>query len=169
MAVDKHDLRLDAGRWVGHLPDCSRPARHNYSLCHSNPMTDEQHQLRNTWVSPFDTKLGLEVTFVSAQRVIGRAPVAGNTQPFGLWHGGATAAIMETLGSLGANAHAGPGRRAVGTELNVSHLRSTTQGWVHAQASAVHLGRTSAVYQIDVRDDEGQLLASGRLSCRLLD
>ncbi len=131
-------------------------------------MTDEQYPPPSTWVSPFDAKLGLEISSVSAQRVIGRVPVDGNTQPFGLWHGGASAAVMETLGSLGANAHAGRGRRAVGAELNVSHLRSVTQGWVHAQATALHLGRTSAVYQIDLRDDEGRLLASGRLSCRLI-
>ena len=96
-------------------------------------------------------------------------PVAGNTQPFGLWHGGASAVMVETLGSLGGAAHAGAGRRAVGTELNISHLRSARSGWVHGVATALHLGATSAVYQVELTDDDGRLLASGRLSCRILD
>ncbi|WIY81634.1 PaaI family thioesterase [Propionimicrobium sp. PCR01-08-3] len=118
--------------------------------------------------SPLDDKLGVEITEQSAQRVSGRAPVDGNTQPYGLWHGGASAVLVETLGSLGAAAHAGPDRHAVGTELNVSHLRSVRSGWVHGVATAIHLGSTSAVYRIELTDDDGRLIASGRLSCRLL-
>ncbi len=120
-------------------------------------------------ISDYERKLGLEVIDWEASRVVGRAPVEGNTQPHGLWHGGASATIIETLGSLGAAAHAGPGRRVVGLELNVSHLRSARQGWVHGEAKALHLGRTTAVYQVDLTDDDGRLIASGRLSCRILD
>ncbi len=123
----------------------------------------------NTSASPFDDKLGLEITELTAQRVRGRAPVEGNTQPIGLWHGGASATMVETLGSLGASAHAGNDRKTVGTELNVSHLRSAREGWVHGVATAVHLGATSAVYQIELSDDEGRHLATGRVSCRILD
>lgn len=132
-------------------------------------MTVMHYPSPDQWVGPLDAKLGLEVTSVTADRATGRAPIDGNTQPFGLWHGGATATIMETLGSLSANAHAGPSRQAVGTELNVSHLRSATRGWVHGEATAVHRGRTSAVYTIELRDDNNVLLATGRLSCRILD
>lgn len=145
--------RTDTPRWV----------------CDSCHMTDQQYPSPDLWVGPLDAKLGLEVASVTANRATGRAPVDGNTQPFGLWHGGATATIMETLGSLAANAHSGPGRQAVGTELNVSHLRTARQGWVHGEATALHLGRTSAVYSIELRDDDAALLASGRLSCRILD
>lgn len=119
--------------------------------------------------NPLDAKLGVEITGVSPQHVTGRAPVAGNTQPFGWWHGGASGVLVETLGSLGANAHAGDGQRAVGTELSISHLRSVDSGWVHGEATAVHLGRSSAVYRVDLRDDAGRLIASGRLSCRIID
>lgn len=119
--------------------------------------------------SAFDAKLGLEITELTAERVCGSAPVAGNTQPLGLLHGGASATMVETLGSLGTVVHAGPKRRAVGTELNLSHLRSVAHGRVHGVATALHLGRTSTVYRVELTDDEGRLLASGRLSCRILD
>ena len=134
-----------------------------------NPMTESEIAQFDVPDSPFDTKLGLEITERSAERVCGRAPVAGNTQPYGLWHGGASAVMVETLGSLGGAAHAGAGRRAVGTELNISHLRSARSGWVHGVATALYLGTTSAVYQVELTDDDGRLLASGRLSCRILD
>lgn len=118
--------------------------------------------------SAYDDKLGLTVTLLTPETVEGWAPVEGNTQPMGLWHGGASATMMETLGSLGANAHGGD-RPAVGTELSVSHLRSARSGRIHGSAQAVHLGRTSAVYQIDLTDDDGRRIATGRLTCRILD
>lgn len=132
-------------------------------------MTAATPQWATQLISPFDEKLGLEFTELTAERVAGRAPVAGNTQPFGLWHGGASATLVESLGSLGATVHAGPHRRAVGTDLNISHLRSAREGWVHGVATAIHLGRTSAVYQVELTDDHGRLLAIGRLGCRILD
>ncbi len=115
--------------------------------------------------SALDSKLGLEITEWTAQRVAGKAPVEGNTQPMGLWHGGASATMIETLGSLGANAHGTP---AVGTELNVTHLRAVRSGWVHGVATAVHLGRSTAIYQVELSDDQGRRIATGRLSCRIL-
>lgn len=132
-------------------------------LCHSGVMEARDPLMS----SALDEKLGLEITSATAERVTGRAPVTGNTQPMGLWHGGASAVMVETLGSVAANLHAGDGA-AVGTEINVSHLRPATSGWVHGTAQAIHLGRTSAVYQVDLTDDQGRLIATGRLSCRIL-
>lgn len=118
--------------------------------------------------SALDHKLGTVLTQVSAQTVCGFAPVQTNTQPAGMWHGGASAALMETLASVGATLHAGPQQIAVGTELSLSHLRAVRAGNVYGTATAVHLGRSTATYVIELRDDEGQLVASGRLSCRIL-
>lgn len=118
--------------------------------------------------SALDEKLGLEITSASPQQVSGRAPVLGNTQPMGLWHGGASAVMVETLGSIAANLHAGDTASAVGTEINVTHLHPASRGWVHGTARAVHLGRTSAVYQVDLSDDEGHPVATGRITCRIL-
>ncbi len=119
-------------------------------------------------ISPYDSKLGLQVDRVSPELATGSAPVEDNTQPGGLWHGGASATLIETLGSLAASQHAGS-RQAVGTELNVSHLRAVRAGRVHGTATALHLGRTSAVYQVALTDDTGRLIATGRVSCRILD
>jgi uncharacterized protein (TIGR00369 family) len=114
-------------------------------------------------------RMGITAHDVTPERASGSMPVAGNTQPHGLLHGGATAALAETLGSLAASAHAGPDRIAVGIELNVTHHRSAGQGFVHGAATALHLGRSLATYQISVHDDEGRLLASARLTCMVLD
>jgi 1,4-dihydroxy-2-naphthoyl-CoA hydrolase len=114
-------------------------------------------------------KLGIEMLEISAGRAVGRMPVAGNTQPIGLLHGGATAALAETLGSFAAVAHAGPGRYAVGLELNATHHRSAREGWVIGTATAIHLGRSTATYEIAVADESGRRVCTSRLTCMLLD
>ena len=114
-------------------------------------------------------RLGITVDEVSPQRATGSMPVAGNTQPCGLLHGGASAALAETLGSYAATAHAGPGRAAVGLELNATHHRAVRGGAVHGVATALHLGRTTASYEIVVSDDEGRRVCTARLTCVVLD
>ncbi|TDE90400.1 hotdog fold thioesterase [Occultella glacieicola] len=114
-------------------------------------------------------KLGIEMLEIGAERTVGRMPVAGNTQPAGLLHGGASAALAETLGSFAAIAHAGPGRYAVGLELNATHHRSAREGWVTGTATALHLGRSTASYEIAVADESGRRVCTSRLTCMLLD
>src|SRR5690606_20802549 len=114
-------------------------------------------------------RLGITVLEVSAERATGSMPVAGNTQPYGLLHGGASAALAETLGSYAAAAHAGPGRAAVGLELNATHHRAVRSGAVHAVATALHLGRTTASYEIVVSDEDGRRVCTARLTCVVLD
>jgi uncharacterized protein (TIGR00369 family) len=111
--------------------------------------------------------LGIEIISVTADTVIATMPVAGNTQPYGLLHGGASAALAETVGSLGAMAHASPDAIAVGVDLNITHHRGVTEGMVTATASALHKGRTVANYAISITDDEGRLVATARLTCAL--
>ncbi|BDO42128.1 hypothetical protein CELD12_16180 [Cellulomonas sp. NTE-D12] len=114
-------------------------------------------------------RMGIEVTRVTAERAEGRMPVAGNTQPFGLLHGGASAVLAETLASFAAQRHAGEGRTTVGIELNATHHRSAREGWVHAVATAVHLGRSLATYEVTVDDDGGRRLCTARVTCMLID
>ncbi len=114
-------------------------------------------------------RLGIRLEEVTAERTTGSMPVAGNTQPQGLLHGGATAALAETLGSYAAYAHAGPGRAAVGIELNATHHRAVRDGWVHGVATAVHLGGSLASYQVVVLDDDGRRVCTARLTCMLID
>ncbi|MPV37622.1 PaaI family thioesterase [Georgenia subflava] len=114
-------------------------------------------------------RLGIELLEAEPGRVVARMPVAGNTQPQGLLHGGATAALAETVGSFAAAIHAGPGRAPVGTELSASHHRSAREGHVTATATPLHEGRRTAVYDIAVVDDAGRRLTTARLSCMILD
>lgn len=110
-------------------------------------------------------RMGIELTQLSAERCVARMPVAGNTQPAGLLHGGASAALAETVASFAAMAHAGPGRTALGIELNATHHRTARAGWVEAIADAVHLGGTLASYTISVQSvDEDRLLCTARLT-----
>lgn len=100
--------------------------------------------------------------------VVATMPVAGNTQPYGILHGGATAVLVETVGSV-ASAIASPGRFPVGIELSVSHHRSASEGTVTARAEPLQVGRTLASFLIPVTDDAGKRLATGRLTCLLRD
>lgn len=112
-------------------------------------------------------KLGIEIVSVSPDTVVATMPVAGNTQPYGLLHGGASAALAETLGSLGAMAHAGEGAIAVGVDLNITHHRAIRDGIVTGTATAVHRGRTVATYSVTITDESGRAVATGRLTCVL--
>ena len=109
-------------------------------------------------------KLGLEVLHVAADRIVARMLVAGNTQPFGLLHGGATASLCETVASFGTALAVGPGHLVMGIELNVNHIRAVREGHVTATGVPLHIGRTTAVWNMDVRDDEDRLVAVSRLT-----
>ena len=81
--------------------------------------------------------MGIEITEASPDRVVGTMPVEGNTQPYGLLHGGASVVLAESLGSIGAALHAGRDRIAVGIEINATHHRSVTSGTVTGVATPV--------------------------------
>jgi 1,4-dihydroxy-2-naphthoyl-CoA hydrolase len=116
--------------------------------------------------SALDEKLGIEITDWDPQRVVARMPVAGNTQPYGLLHGGATCSLVETVGSYAAALRAGPGGVVVGVELNASYVRAATRGWVTAVCTPVGAGESPlSTFVIEVCDDRGQLTASARLTC----
>ena len=118
-------------------------------------------------LSALDHKMGLEVLELTAERVVGRMPVAGNTQPMGLWHGGASCVLAETLASIGAAAHALPDRLAFGVDINATHHRSASSGWVTGTATALRLGRTVVTYEVVLRDDAGERICTARVTCQL--
>ncbi len=113
--------------------------------------------------------MGLEILEASAERVVGRMPVAGNTQPYGLWHGGASCVLAETLGSLGSALAAGEGRQAVGVDLNATHHSGATSGWITGVATPLRVGRTVATWEIVLSDDKGGRICTARLTCALRD
>jgi len=110
-------------------------------------------------------RMGIEFSHVAPDRTAASMPVAGNTQPYGLLHGGASGVLAESVGSVAASLHAGPGRMIVGIELNLSHHRSARQGRVHAVATPLSTGRTLATYQIAIVDDDDRPVCTGRLTC----
>ena len=113
--------------------------------------------------------MGIRLLEAGPDRAAASMPVLGNRQPLGLLHGGATALLAETVGSVAASLAAGEGRFAVGIELSISHHRSATDGTVIATATAVQRGKTLATYVIDIVDEEGRRISTARLSCLLRD
>jgi uncharacterized protein (TIGR00369 family) len=114
-------------------------------------------------------RMGITIVEASADRVVATMPVAGNTQPAGLLHGGASCVLAETLGSLGSALHAGPGRVTVGIEISASHHRAATSGEVTGVATLLHGGKTMTTYEIVISDDRGRRVCTARLSCLLRD
>ena len=115
-----------------------------------------------------NVKMGFELLTMTPEEVTGRMPVAGNTQPYGLWHGGASCVLAETLASLGSFMYAQPEKVSVGVDINATHHRSVTAGWVTGTATAVHLGRTVASYEIVIVDDAGKRVCTARVTCQLV-
>ncbi|MGN7976407.1 MAG: thioesterase [Microbacterium sp. 69-10] len=109
-------------------------------------------------------KMGIEFTEFSVERSVGTMPVEGNTQPVGLLHGGAYVVLGESLGSMAANLHAGPGRLAVGVDINATHTRSATSGIVTGVCTPIHLGRSMTVHEIVVTDDQGRRCSTIRIT-----
>jgi uncharacterized protein (TIGR00369 family) len=109
-------------------------------------------------------RLGIEFLEAAPGRVVARLPVDGNLQPYGLLHGGATASLCESVGSMGAALMAGEDRFAVGIQLSVNHVRAVREGHITATGEPIHSGSTTAVWDIRVHDDEGRLVAVSRLT-----
>jgi uncharacterized protein (TIGR00369 family) len=114
-------------------------------------------------------KMGIEFIEMSPRRVVGRMPVAGNTQPFGLLHGGASVVLAESLGSIGAVMHAGQGRIAVGIEINATHHRAARSGFVTGVATALSLGKTLATYEVLITDEHDNRVCTSRITCLIRD
>lgn len=109
-------------------------------------------------------RMGIEFLKLSAEHSIARMPALGNRQPVGFVHGGAYCVIGESLGSISANIHAGPNHYAVGTDINATHTRSITDGYVNAECRALHLGRSMTVHEIVCSDDEGRRASTVRIT-----
>jgi len=113
-------------------------------------------------------KMGIELVEASPKRVVATMPVKGNTQPYGLLHGGASVVLAESLGSTGSAMHAHPDRIAVGVDINATHHRSAREGSVIGVATAIHLGRSTACYEVVVTDEDGKRVCTARITCALV-
>ncbi|TNM43240.1 hotdog fold thioesterase [Nocardioides albidus] len=130
---------------------------------------DEIADLMRANMGALNERMGIELLEVSPDRVVGTMPVDGNTQPYGLLHGGASVVLAETLGSTAAALHAGPDRYAVGVDINATHHRSATKGLVTGVTTPLHRGRSMASFEIVVSDEDGRRVCTSRITCALLE
>lgn len=113
--------------------------------------------------------LGMEFLEVGDDFITARVPVDSRTkQPYGLLHGGVSVVLAETLGSCGAAFSCPSGHRAVGLDINANHLKGATSGWVTGTTRPVHIGRTTQVWQIDLKNDAGELTCVSRITMAIL-
>jgi 1,4-dihydroxy-2-naphthoyl-CoA hydrolase len=114
--------------------------------------------------------IGLEITDVQEGLVKGRLPVDSRThQPYGLLHGGASVVLAETLGSVGSHVLVeSSGKGAVGIEVNANHVKGVRSGWVHGTATLTHRGGRLHVWNIEIRDDVGDLVCTSRLTVMIV-
>lgn len=114
-------------------------------------------------------KMGIEFVEFSVDRAVATMPVEGNTQPAMLLHGGAYVVLGESLGSMSANLWAGPGKLAVGIDINATHTRSATSGIVTGVCTPIHLGRSMTVHEITVTDEQGRRCSTIRITNLIKD
>ncbi|MFO1493467.1 MAG: hotdog fold thioesterase [Lysobacterales bacterium] len=109
--------------------------------------------------------LGIEITEVGADYVRGRMPVDARTrQPYGLLHGGSSVVLAETLGSIAGALVVGDDARVVGLDINANHVRGVREGFVTGTARALHIGRSTQVWEIRIESDAAQLVCVSRLT-----
>lgn len=114
-------------------------------------------------------RMGIVFTHISAQKAVATMPVEGNTQPYGLLHGGASVVLAESVGSVLAVVASGPGRAAVGVDINATHHRPVRRGLVTATAVPLHVGRSTVSVEIVVTDEEGRRSCTSRLTAQIRD
>ena len=121
--------------------------------------------LRQAHVNTTVEHLGIEFLEIGDDFITARVPVDRRTiQPYGLLHGGVSVVLAETLGSCGAAFACPEGFRAVGLDINANHIRGVTSGWVTGTARAVHIGRTTQVWHIDLHNAAGELTCVSRIT-----
>jgi 1,4-dihydroxy-2-naphthoyl-CoA hydrolase len=114
-------------------------------------------------------RMGITILEASAERAVATMPVAGNTQPYGVLHGGASCVLAETIGSIGAVLHGLTMDRpfAVGVDINATHHKGVRSGTVTGVGTPLHRGRTAVTYDIVITDEDGDRVCTARLTCLL--
>jgi uncharacterized protein (TIGR00369 family) len=115
--------------------------------------------------------IGIEFVELNPEKVVATMPVDARTrQPFGLLHGGASAALAETVASVGATLNLDRQKQmAVGIELNANHLRGKRDGVVTATATPLHRGRKTHVWDIRIEDEAGRIICASRCTLAIVE
>ncbi|MDQ3402043.1 MAG: hotdog fold thioesterase [Actinomycetota bacterium] len=133
----------------------------------SPEQTDAADWVNDAGAHTLAGRLGIRFLTATAERVVATMPVEGNGQLQGMLHGGASAALAETLGSIGAALHAGEGRLALGVDINATHHRPVRDGVVTGIATPLMLGRESATYEVVINDENGTRVCTARITCAI--
>ncbi len=131
-------------------------------------MSDYLKMINDRGIGTLDHKMGIEIIEASPERIVGTMPVEGNTQAFGLLHGGANVVLAELLGSLGAWLHAGGNKQTVGVDINATHHKPARNGLVTGVATPVSRGRTLACYEIVITNEAGERTCTARITSLIL-
>lgn len=126
--------------------------------------TDALSYVQKRGLGALAAKMGIEIIEFSPERAVATMPVAGNTQPIMLLHGGAYVVLGESLGSMHANLLAPDGYVAVGVDINATHTGSAVSGHVTGICTPVHVGRSVAVHEIAVNDENGRRCSTVRIT-----
>lgn len=118
-------------------------------------------------VGDLAAKMGIEFADLAYDHVSGKAPVEGNTQPMGLFHGGGHVVLAESLASMHSFLISG-GKNVVGVDLNATHLRAAREGTVTGRAEVLHQGRTIVSHEVKMTDDADRLLSIVRITNMIL-
>lgn len=127
--------------------------------------------VQKTGVGTLAEALGIRITGISENSVTGTMPVDSRTiQPQGILHGGASVALAETIGSISANLTIDHSKQyCVGLEINANHVKAVRSGMVTATSSALHIGRTTQVWEIRITNETGSLVCISRLTIAVLN
>lgn len=140
------------------------------SIWHPSNSSMTIEQLQSLGDGTMGAHLGMEFTEIGDNFLKARMPVDDRTrQPYGLLHGGASAALAETLGSV-ASAFVIDRTKyiCVGLEINANHVRGIREGYVYGTASPLHIGKTTHVWDIRIADQRGKLVCVSRLTVAVL-
>lgn len=129
-----------------------------------NVQVDPLSALRARGMGSLAEKMGISMVEFTRDRAVATMPVEGNTQPFGLLHGGAYCVLGETLGSVHASFLAPTGKVPVGIDINATHTGSAVAGMVTAVCTPIHTGRSLAVHEIVISDANGRRCSTVRIT-----
>jgi uncharacterized protein (TIGR00369 family) len=130
----------------------------------SASITSMKEQL-GTATEQLHDRMGIQITDWDPERLVGTMPVAGNKQPYGLLHGGASCVLAETLGSIAAALNAGDDRVALGVDISATHHRAVRDGLVTGVCTPLHRGGSVATYEIVLNDEQDRRVCTARLTC----
>ena len=130
--------------------------------------SNQENHASEVAIGAMAERMGITVSFATASKVVGHMPVEGNTQPMGLLHGGASVVLAESLGSIGTALHAGVNRKIVGVDINATHHKSATSGFVTGTATAISLGKTLCCYEVIITNEAGERTCTSRITCLIL-